>query len=233
MAQDGDGTKYLGGTNMNLTYQELVDGEKLLRYRSREEARTAIKNAPRINRPWTVNRGILIIEGEKNDTVIRFAEREASVSLDVYERVVRKTMDGLRMHDDHCRLLFRGCVRKDRLSVRVTEDPHESSQLERKRTLEEFHRYEHLLEEDEVEEFRSAYDPGQLTEHRKRRTALFKSAFKMIDAMNKFISEDMGVEARSLNHKQRRFSPAPLRPSCELYSIRRSFVRWVERKGLA
>lgn len=218
---------------MNVTYQELARDMKIIRYRGFREARSIIRHAPERTNPWSIREGLLVIESDPNDIVIRFESDSGTVRLDVYERVVRKTMDGKRMHDDRCRPLFRGSIRKGNLAIRVTEDNYEKEQLERKRTLSEFHRYEHLLDPDEIEEFRSAYDGPALTEHRKRRTTLFRESFRMIDAMNRYLEEEGAVETRLLVHKRRRFSPVPERPSGELYSIRRSFVRRLERKGQA
>lgn len=218
---------------MNRTYRELVEGDDVLRFRGWEEAGTILASEKRrCPGEWSLKHGVLVVEDPDNDWVCRFEDAGNIVHMSIFERVVRESMGRRRMHDDRCRLLYRVKVRKSNLHVTVTEDTFEQECSARKRTLEQLSSYADLLDEDEMRELKQSLDPKTLPLHRALRDKRIRRSVRMIDAMMNLLGDEGAVEERTLADKPKPFSPSPLRPACRLFSIRRSYVRHLRKKGV-
>lgn len=218
---------------MYRTYREMVQGKDVIRFRGWEEAGTILASTKaRTVGEWSLKEGILVIEDADNDWVCHFEDKGNLVHLSVHERVVRESMGRRRMHDDRCRLLYRAKVRKSGLSVTVLEDVFEEECSARRRTLEHLSAYSDLLDDDEMEELRRSLDPKTLPLHQALRDKRIRRCVRMIDAMMSLMGDEGAVEERTLVDKPKPFSPSPLRPACRLFSIRRSYVRHLRKRGV-
>lgn len=219
---------------MDKTYERLVDGQEVFRYRGWDEGDEVVSlHKIRHIGEWSVTEGVLVVEDPANDIVCRFERTGTVIAIDLYERMVRESMGRRRMHDDRCRLRYRVHVRKRDLKIKVLEDSMEEEASSRRSTLESLEDYAYLLEDGEADELRRSLDESELSEHAKERDRTIRRCVRMIEAMNRVLGDSDASETRELVHKMLPFSPAPVRPNCRLTSIRKSYLRRVRRKGSA
>ena len=219
---------------MDITYQQLVKDHEIFRYRSWDEGNDIVSHQSERNiEEWSVSEGILVVEDATNDIVSHFKRTVSVITIDIFERIVRRSKGNRRMHDDRCQLRYRARVSKRELRIDIISDLKEEEANARKDTIANLSTYAYLLDSGEEEELRQSLNESTMTEHVKERSRIIRKCIRMIDAMMRLLDNPEASETREFVHKSLPFSPMPLRPNCRLTSIRKSYLRRVRRKGSA